>query len=263
MRHPSYRFEHNKDCDSRKARRMLDAYEEGVDLETRLEFAVEEFERERNEHWSDDSGEESDFLYLVRGMGNYYLRAAEFLVNPTPNEDLPATDWTGIRDLAENPLFDQYVNEHVQMSVAKEFALGTEQKTRRCRELAALLVENPPGPKVIGSIQRVTRSYIAGFYAECLILCRAVVDTAVRDAFDRKGMPLPEDSDTTMRERVETLVERFRCLSPEQGRSARDIWRQGSDVAHARRDWREIDRERALELIGATVAVLRDLYDRG
>lgn len=61
---------------------MLNAYEEEIDLETRIQFVVEEFERERNKYWSDDEGEETDFLYLVRGMGNYYLRAVSCQTGP-------------------------------------------------------------------------------------------------------------------------------------------------------------------------------------
>lgn len=241
---------------------MFDAYREDVVLEDLLEGTVEEFENQRNAFWTDPAGKESDFLYLVQGLGNYYLRAAQFLVEPSPNEDLPFPDWSAIRDMASHPVFDRYVTEHVQLSVAKSFALRTDLKALRCRLLAERLVEHAPGEKVLQALQRVARAFIVGFYPESMILCRTVVEAAVRDTFARHKMPLPEDSDTTMRERLNTLVHRLKVLAPDQEPVAKRVWRKGSQVAHGERAWTMISQEEALSLIDDTVSVLRDLYDR-
>lgn len=56
----------------------------------------------------------------------------------------------------------------------------------RIFKLYKLVLDNKPSEQTQKFLNRLTRCYVWGFDAECIILCRAVIDTAFRDRIDDK-----------------------------------------------------------------------------
>lgn len=103
----------------------------------------------------------------------------------------------------------------------------------RCLELARLVIAAQPHESVMRFLRRLSRCYIAGFLPECAMLCRAVVENALTEKFDRKGLPLPATPEgrSSMRSRLDAAV-RFRLLSAEAADNLWIVWKRGSKAAH-------------------------------
>jgi hypothetical protein len=125
------------------------------------------------------------------------------------------------------------LDEAIQLAIAEELFGDLEAKAARCRDLARQVLVDPPDPHVMQYVRRLTRCYIAGFLPECVILCRAVLENAVRDLYSRKGLALPADESgsSTMGAKLRFALERG-WLSPVAVRHARNVWARGNKAVH-------------------------------
>jgi hypothetical protein len=109
-------------------------------------------------------------MVRVRGAGISATLADQLLATPGPPRRLHA---------------------HVELEIARSFTLATDEMAKRCLELARIALPHPPGDAVNRFLQRLGRCYIVGFFPECVIICRAVLEKALLEKFERERKRLP------------------------------------------------------------------------
>jgi hypothetical protein len=194
-----------------------------LDLENLLQGAIDTYEHERKETWhQDDRGKE--YLALFDGIAKWMLRSSQDLVARPVASGL---NWGSAIRLLGVPELRTPIKERVQIDVAWQFATGTDEMAERCLELAQLVLASPPADPVLRYLTRLSRCYIAGFLPECVMLCRAVFENGIKDAFSRAGGPSPE----SMRKRIDQARERG-WLTDEGRLEADAIWARGNKAVH-------------------------------
>jgi hypothetical protein len=161
--------------------------------------------------------------------------------------------------------FSSLVPEDLKKSVLEELEIGSayaatddlEGQADRCLDLCELALRSQPNEAVSRYLRRLGRCYVAGFFPECVILCRAAIENGIKHAFDRKHVPLPANDSgaSAMRTRLNAAA-MFGWMSSRAKQYAETVWYRGSKAVHedpsATAD--------ALETIAMTMAVLNELY---
>ena len=267
--------------------------EDGADLQAYVDEALRAFEEDRLDYFLDREretyGEEvakrfeqlgerlatqgmpdAEDIASKRPMAMFFLAhqaarlltaaASEFtypFLDPGPE---PRVAWQTFLEAIGHPSLADDVAEATQLAIAEELCSHLGAKAARCRDLAGRLVAEQPSPRVMQYVRRLSRCYIAGFFPECVILCRAVLESSVRDLYSRRGLALPEDEagNSTMGDRLRFASERGWLSSPAV-RHARHVWQRGNKAVH-----HEIDATSDIAgTIGLTIAVLVEIYGEG
>ena len=141
----------------------------------------------------------------------------------------------------------------LEVAAARQFVDGMAGVTSRAQEIVWLALNTQPSRRVTAYLSRLGRCYVAGFDAEVVILCRSVLDTALRDVVG-DGCSGP----TSMAGRIECLRERG-DLSAECVSAAHQIRIRGNKAVHEE----PADSTAALDTVRKTMMVLSELFDGG
>jgi hypothetical protein len=230
-------------------------YDEGNSLN--LDLFVTAFEEDRSRYWGDSEGGKT-YLAMVDGVAKMLLRGSSDLIQPSGQTSGPVEfTWDQLQWLAKTDPVSAQILERVEIDVAWAYSVDTRGMALRCLELSRLVVAAQPNEAVMRFLRRLSRCYIAGFSAECVMLCRAVIENALSEKFTRSNLPFPatETGQSSMRLRVDAAV-RFQLLS----RTAADqywvVWKRGSKAVHE-------DPEATKDVLGTVqlaMRVLEDLY---
>lgn len=226
----------------------------GAELESLLHLTIENFETDRKHFWSGvDRGDK--LLEFMDEIAKTLTVASTDLTSQTLSEHL--FSWDQLRHLAELDGFREPVFEGIQISVALEFCTDSHVKAQRCLELIEEVVQDQPSKTVMEYMRRLSRCYIAGLGPECVIICRGVLENAIRDRFRRAKVPLPATPEgrSSMRVRIDA-AHRLGFLSTAGKSSATVVWTRGSKAAHE-------DVNVTKDILGTvrmTMSVLRELY---
>jgi hypothetical protein len=130
----------------------------------------------------------------------------------------------GLRDgELSDYLLAQRVEELLAATLLPDLAIAAE----RTIEIASFVVEHQPSPPVSRYLERLSRCYLAGFDSECVILCRAVLESAIRERF---ASEFPAVSGT-MREKLALATSRG-WLSESTATDAFTVWVRGNKAVH-------------------------------
>jgi hypothetical protein len=151
---------------------------------------------------------------------------------PEPGSDDLLT-WEAARLVADHEYFADNVLEGLQIAVAYEYSTETAEKAKRCATLARLVIRGSPRDAVLRFLGRVSRCYILGLNPECLVMCRATLENAVKERFDKARIPLPATpaGKSAMAARIEDARHRA-WLSDIAAADAWALWKRGSKIAH-------------------------------
>lgn len=69
-----------------------------------------------------------------------------------------------------------------------EFRFGFRGSAERARNIARIAFEEAPGTSALRFVQLLRDSYVAGHRAQCVILCRSLLEGALRDKFESTGI---------------------------------------------------------------------------
>lgn len=135
-----------------------------------------------------------------------------------------------LRQTIEDPFARKAIHQELELALAREYCNKTEKMADRAVELISLILnqDEVPSEATHRFLRRVSRCYVAGFFPECVIQCRAVMENAIRAKFIKEDLAYP---DTSMGKRLDFMV-RLRWLSPETRRDAWAVWKRGSKAAH-------------------------------
>lgn len=225
-----------------------DWYSEERGLDEFLHTAVHMFQDARRDYWREHENEK--ILKIVDEAGENIVAAGLSLFG-----DREDTETLIMLKLAKNltaiETIDELVRERIQLELALEFSGRTAEMAERCLELARLFATAAPNEQVMRFVRRLSRSYIAGFFPETIILCRGVLENGVKDVFNRKNVSLPSE----MRLRLE-WAERAKWIAPHTRNKAWTVWQRGNTAVH--KDPEAVGD--ALGTIEMTVAALEELY---
>lgn len=229
----------------------------GVDdsLWWRLHHAIDSYQSARDEYWSPDPVER-ELVKLYEEVAQALLSASSNLVSDAEWRG-EAFSWAKLVETTDQhgygPVFDQCI----EIAIAHDTVGRLEGSAERCLALAEHILANPPGERVARFLARLGRCYIAGFMTECVMLCRAVLENAVADSFERRGIPVPatESGASSMRTRLKA-ASLLGWLSDDGHAAAEVVWLRGNKAIHD-------DPEATTDVRGTidyTGKVLRELY---
>lgn len=208
-----------------------DWYERGIDLDGHLMEVINFFESERESYLTRTP--ENDFLRIADSSAKKLLVGVESLIVPPGSSD-DLFDWSAARWVAGTEVFATEVRERIQISVAEEYCTDTDKMAERCLALAEAVLASQPNEAVTRYLRRLSRCYIVGLLPECVMLCRAVLENAVAEVFDRHQEPFPVDD--RGRPTMEARLERARklgWLSDRTKRFAQDVWARGNKAVQS------------------------------
>lgn len=139
-----------------------------------------------------------------------------------------------------------------EMDFAKSILPDFREMYRRAFQITQLVLLRKPGPKASAYLRRIPKAYVFGLEAETIMLCRASLEAAVADTFERHGMPEPE----TMRARLDAAA-LFGWLGEDGRQEAWAVWRRGNTVVH--QDPTAV--EDVLDVIRSLVVVISELVE--
>jgi hypothetical protein len=219
---------------------MTPEYTDGDSLSLRTYAAILQYEESRLRHFGvgdDKTGATDPEVALAREARDLAMQiwaAASKLVIPTGVAQLYSSQRIDLDDGAP-------AGERLRGLVLEELAIGAayaatdeiEEMAERCLEISDFALRYQPNEAVVRYLTRVGRCYVAGFFSECVILCRASVENGVRDAFDRRGIPMTAtpQGQSSMRARLDAAV-MFGWLSPLAREHAATVWRRGNVAVH-------------------------------
>lgn len=200
-------------------------------LANTLTSAALRYEKRLDDHIHGAAGDElgAELVQLVREMTSTLLESGNSLVR-LPSEELGAK--LAIERLGR-PEVPRRLLMHLELQVARSFTLATDEMAERCVELARLVVTNHPGSAVQRFLQRLGRCYVAGFFPETIIMCRAALENALNDKFGRERKPFPgaPEGRSPMRAKLRR-AEELGWLTRQQSNEAFAVWERGSKAAH-------------------------------
>lgn len=87
-------------------------------------------------------------------------------------------------------LHDEIVDA-MQITLARSYATNTREMAERALALTQLVISARPKEQVLSFLRRASRCYVLGLAAESIILCRSALETALSEAFDKRGISTP------------------------------------------------------------------------
>jgi hypothetical protein len=207
-------------------------YDEGESLSGLLSLVIQNHESDREAYWSDQE-DHTLLLKILDGVASALLTASgDMVATPTDVEGVPFP-WESVRRLADHPELREQVVEKLRIEVAYDSVDRINDAAERCLDLTRSVLAAQPAENVAKFIQRLGRCYVSGFLPECVIICRGVLENAVRERFDRAGVPLPATSQgvSPMRQRLEWAV-KAKWLSAAASKDAMVVWQRGNTAVH-------------------------------
>jgi hypothetical protein len=224
------------------------------DLDGFIDSAISEFERELETMW-DDPKQGATINAFAGRVAELMLDSSErLLVEVDPGF------WRRLPELLAQKDLQEDVMLALQLALARKYLPGTDEMAGRCVELTRLVIQAEPSEAVRRFLGRVARCYIAGFTNECIVVCRAVLENALTDRFERSQVPMPgtDAGKSPMRVRLDA-AKMFKWISPKATVDAWTIWVRGNRAVH---DDPQLVNE-SLDTIRLTMNVLGELYPSG
>jgi hypothetical protein len=139
-------------------------------------------------------------------------------------------EWSMVRHVAR-----RYARRHVFHGVLTSAILEAPKRTDRMEELLDVLVAAQLKGHSRRYLQKVARLFVHGFRLEAVVLARAAVEAALREAMSddtvRKLLSLSLRSEITLAQRI-LLVERDKRMSSAGAAAARSIAKAANSVLH-------------------------------
>lgn len=232
---------------------MFDWYADDVNLDTHIDSAIDVFRQSREDYWRDVSS--GRYLELFDTAGSVVFEATKCLLAADTSGRV-GVSFELASTLAKPGPFRDLVREKIQTEIAWEFATTTRAMSERCLELVSLLIRTQPDEQVCRFMNRLSRCYIFGFFPESVILCRSVLESAVRELFVRRNVDIESETgraDMRSRLRFATMA---KWLSKQAEKEAWEVWQRGNVAIHN-------DPEAVKDVFGtiaATLRVLNEIY---
>jgi hypothetical protein len=207
-------------------------YNERCCLDDALRVALEDWERTRDEYWSEGVADgELSLGQLADDLARAVVRGTTGLVRPTELAGLSAAlaqrGFSQLADVLAVPQLRSFGLEQIEIGLAGEYSIWPRAMAERALELAPLVLEGEPSENVAKYLPRMARAYVLGLDIEVVIIARSVLEAAVREWFVGKGHEPPD----TMKRRLDFL-RMSRVITPREANDAWSIWLRGNRAIH-------------------------------
>ena len=201
-------------------------------LASHLALTADDFERQQTAHFRTAVGDGAvgeEVLAAVLSMTRGLLDSGTTMVR-APLTGFPDTL---LEQFLAKDGFPGRLDGQVELEIARSFALHTDEMAERCLEIARLALKISPGEAVLRFLTRLGRCYIAGFFPESVVMCRAVLENGLLDKFvrEQKPLPVPAPGRSEVRARL-NRAEEHGWLTRKQRDDAMSIWERGSTTVH-------------------------------
>lgn len=170
-------------------------------------------------------------------------------------QDLSGTDWeeTYVMQDALDPAepYCGIPRDGLELEAARQAIRSLPEVVSRSQEVVWQALNEQPPPRVSAYMRRLGRCYVAGFDAEVVILCRAVLDSALMDQVDDTP-----SAPRSMYERINAL-RTAGVLSDAQAKIANEIRHRGNRAVHEEPAGERI----ASDTLSKTMALLMQLFE--
>ncbi len=163
-----------------------------VDLDDSISGAIDGFENEIIQMW----GGEDDGTIVLNGaqaLSKIIVGFTETLILK-PGEISPA-EIRKLPELLEENDFCEEVIVALQIDAARKYCIRTRDMAERQLQLIRALAAASLSIQTQRFLTRVSRCYVFGFVPECIVMCRATLDTALSHV-------LPQSSGSTFKEKL-------------------------------------------------------------
>ncbi len=230
-------------------------YDERLELDSALRFALEEWVRTREEYWAEGVAEDHmSSGQLADDLAEAVLAGIDGLIRPRAAKGISATllgkGFKSLSDLFKIKGLRELGLERIEIELASRYSIYPRSMADRALDLAEFVLEDPPSPAVAKYLARLSKSYVLGLSAETIILCRSVLENAVSSWFERKKHAAPE----TMRSKLQWMV-LCGALSSEEESTALSIWHRGNTAVHKDPGATSL----ILETVSATMEIVRSV----
>jgi len=239
-------------------------YREGESLSQCIYGAILQYEESRLQYWGTpdpDTEVNPNIMQHVRDtdeLARKIWRASAELTTTADLANFYSTAGNPARHLDGMPAgYKQLALEELEIGCAYESTDDIEEQAERCLELCEHTLRVRPNTAVSRYLRRLARCYVVGFFPECVMLCRSVLENGIKEKFDQKKIPLPATAQgrSVMSVNIEA-ARQFKWLSDPSAKQAMVIWRRGSKAVHE-------DPEATSEVwdtIRSTMQILNELY---
>lgn len=231
-------------------------YHPDAALDLYLESTVESWDSSRDVWWN--SKVQNGHISLGRladELAEALIMATDELIVPHRTEGilepLYRERFQAIHELLEKTELRRWALERLEIHVARQFCTGSGAMAQRCYDLSKLVLDRRPNRSVLQYLRRLSRCYIAGFDSEAVVMCRAILENALSDVFQRRRL----EPDAKMRVRLDQAQE-LQWISAAARRKAWTVWTRGNTAVH--HDPEAVGD--ALSTIEMTLSVLQELY---
>lgn len=232
---------------------MTGSYWPGDSLSSLLELHIQNYEEDRERHWSDDEST-LRLLTFVDAVAQSVVASTDDLVLDI-SEELELIPWDQVPRMIEAIELSSEVKAKAEILMAWRFATSTDAMATRCLELARVVLRERPSERVLRFLRRVGRCYVAGFLPEGTVMCRGVVENAVNEAVVRWVPSLPDDK---MRTKLDALLAGGHITSTGHSEASL-VWLRGNTAVHKDPD----AVGEVLETVSCTLRVLAQLQASG
>ncbi|UCC84598.1 MAG: DUF4145 domain-containing protein [Gemmatimonadota bacterium] len=234
--------------------RLDEAYAEG--LRWQIDSAIRRFGEARRLDWEGRQLEIAGNTISGEKVLKLVDSLAEEIVS-TSEELMGGFDTVSLGDMVE--LFElQGVKQKIELDLARASLESLDDQVLRYRDLVGLTMPHEPGHPVRKFLRRVSRCYIAGLFSEVVILCRAVLENALREKCISSDL-LPEtDRGQTELSAMIGVARLAKWLSDQSVTRAMTIRDRGNKAVHY--DPEVTRGEGVRETLQWTMGLLSELY---
>lgn len=232
---------------------MIEWYDEERSLDSAIADAIELFADERKQYWS----EFEETRNLADQIGEILFSSAQ---DPFANDSAEASEPVDLdlsERLAQLGASEKPIRERMQLLLAWRMLPRTDEMAERALDLARGVFTRRPADVTVKYVRRLVRCYVMGLFPETVIVCRAVIEKSIEDAFDHAGVPVPatERGESSLHTKIKATG-RLELLPDEIVDKADTVRLRGNVAVH--NDPEAVDQVE--ETVMMTYAVLEAVY---
>ncbi len=223
------------------------------DIDAGFETVLNMAESEFAEGWL-DLEEGTKVVRTAKVLADWIKGSSESLVSDKYSHDF----WKDFPNFVTRLGLHHEVCHALQIELGREYCTETASMMKRSMAAVQLVALASPQPVVQRYLRRASRCYILGLQAECTVMCRAVLENAVSERYNREKLPQPATSEgkSAMKTRL-SWARQAGWITSKSESDAWTIWLRGNKAAH---DDPEVSTD-ALSTLTLTLEVLKELYD--
>ena len=190
----------------------------------------------------------SDYLRGVAEVRLEFWHLVESLLPSKPLSELEA-------GILKSGLLDEHaIRSRVALRLAFDFVWDLPKRVSRSLELSELALTTPVSDSQRRYFSLLRRCYVAGFFSECVILCRAIIEGQLKATYVRLRA-------SNIHDKMEPMIagaENLGWLTPESADRARAIVDAGNHAIHG-------DPDQVADVAGtvkATLTIASELQSR-